>query len=89
MEKLSMAATMFCAMVLAALAAAAGGEAAVVEHTFVVSTMSIYLPIYLYLSVYMFAFRIPTWQMCLLFPILPLICFFPWTWPWRTWSWTQ
>ncbi|XP_037410237.1 laccase-19-like [Triticum dicoccoides] len=40
MEKLSMAATMFCAVVLAALAAAAGGEAAVVEHTFVVHEMN-------------------------------------------------
>ncbi|EMS55299.1 Laccase-19 [Triticum urartu] len=40
MEKLSIAATMFCALVLAALAAAAGGEAAVVEHTFVVHEMN-------------------------------------------------
>ena len=45
MEKLiSMAATIFCAVVLAALAAAAGGEAAVVEHTFVVSTISCFFP---------------------------------------------
>ncbi|KAF6982847.1 LOW QUALITY PROTEIN: hypothetical protein CFC21_001180 [Triticum aestivum] len=39
MEKLSVAATIFCAVVLAALAAA-GGEAAVVEHTFVVHEMN-------------------------------------------------
>jgi hypothetical protein len=38
-----MAATIFCAAALAALAAAAGGEAAVVEHTFVVSTIYIFL----------------------------------------------
>uniref|UniRef100_A0A453GGA1 laccase n=1 Tax=Aegilops tauschii subsp. strangulata TaxID=200361 RepID=A0A453GGA1_AEGTS len=40
MEKLSMAATMFCAVVLAALAAAAGGEGAVVEHTSIVHEMN-------------------------------------------------
>ncbi|XP_051181293.1 laccase-19 [Lolium perenne] len=40
MEKLSMAASIFCAVALAALAVAAGGEAAVVEHTFVVHEMN-------------------------------------------------
>lgn len=37
MGKLSMPASIFCAVALVAMAAAAGGEAAVVEHTFVVS----------------------------------------------------
>ncbi|KAM0883583.1 hypothetical protein ACQ4PT_031560 [Festuca glaucescens] len=41
MEKLSMAATIFCAVALAALAASARGEAAVVEHTFVVHEMNL------------------------------------------------
>lgn len=42
-----MVATVFCAVALAALAAAAGGQAAVVKHTFVVSAINIYLSIYL------------------------------------------
>ena len=45
-----MAATIFCAVVLAALAAAAGGEAAVVEHTFVVSIISSFFSLSLFLS---------------------------------------
>jgi hypothetical protein len=40
MANLSMAATILCAMALAALAGAVGTEAAVVEHTFVVCTTS-------------------------------------------------
>jgi hypothetical protein len=43
MEKLSMAVTIVCVLVLAALAMAAGGEAAVVEHNFVVSTLYVLL----------------------------------------------
>jgi hypothetical protein len=44
MEKLSIAVTIVCALVLAALTmAAGGGEAAVVEHNFVVSTLYVLL----------------------------------------------
>ena len=46
-----MAVTLFCAVVLAALAAAAGGEAAVVEHTFVVSTVYNFVSFQFYLSI--------------------------------------